>query len=189
MSEKKFDPKKLHVLNDPERLNDIPPDYIWSRLNMHKPEVLVDIGAGTGFFSIQFLNFAKDAIIFACDTSQTMLEWMQENVCPEYPGIVPVKMKEKSVPLEDGVADLVYMLNLHHELDEPGAILAEAFRVLKKQGKLFIVDWKKQDMSEGPPSRIRYLPGQIAEQLKEADFKDIHIFEEMPKHYLLVARK
>jgi ubiquinone/menaquinone biosynthesis C-methylase UbiE len=118
-----------------------------------------------------------------------MLEWMQENICPQYPDILPTKMQEKEVPLEEGIADLVYMLNLHHELDDPQAVLREAYRILKSKGKLFIVDWKKEDMSEGPPTHIRYLPEQITKQMQETDFKNINVFLELPKHYLIVAQK
>lgn len=140
MSEKKFDHQKLHILNDPERLKDIPLDYIWNKLNLDKPEVLVDIGVGTGFFSVHLLQYAKGAKIYACDTSETMLEWMQTNICPQYPDILPTKMQENEIPLEDGNADLVYILNLHHELDDPQLLLAEAYRVLKSKRTLFIVD-------------------------------------------------
>ncbi len=52
MKEKRFNPKKLHKLNNPKRLLDLPPEYIWSKLNMNAANVIIDIGAGTGFFSI-----------------------------------------------------------------------------------------------------------------------------------------
>lgn len=189
MKGKKFDHKKLHKLNNPDRLLDIPPGYIWNKINLVKPDVLVDIGAGTGFFSVHFLNYAQNGKIFACDTSDIMIQWMKKNVCPQYPNIIPLKMEESAIPLEEGIADLVYMINLHHELDNPEAILEEAFRVLKKKGTIFIVDWKKEDMSAGPPTHIRYLPEQVRDQLVNAEFKNVTIFSEMLKHFLVVAEK
>ena len=189
MSEKKFDAKKLHKLNNPQRLVDIPVDYIWSKIERAAPEVFVDVGAGTGFFSVPFLKYLKNGKIFACDTSATMIEWMTMNVCPQYPDIVPLKMPESVIPLEDGIADLVYMINLHHELEKPQAILEESSRILKKNGALFIVDWKKEEMSEGPPLHIRYSPRQVQAQLASAAFKNVHIFDEMPKHFLVVGEK
>ncbi|HEC97397.1 MAG TPA: class I SAM-dependent methyltransferase [Nitrospirae bacterium] len=189
MNEKKFDPKKLHKLNDPGRLSDIPPEYIWDKIDIVKPDVLVDIGAGTGFFSVHFLNYAKNGKIFACDTSDIMIQWMKNNICPKYPNIVPLKMKENAVPLEDGIADLVYMINLHHELDKPETILEESFRILKNNGAIFIVDWKKEDMPEGPPTHFRYLPEQVKDQLLSVEFRNVNIFNEMPKHFLVVAKK
>jgi len=189
MNEKKFDPKKLHKLNNPARLLDIPIEYIWSKINIAGPDVFVDIGAGTGFFSVPFLPYIKNGKIIACDTSDIMIEWMKTNISPRYPNIIPLAMEESTVPLQDGIADLVYMINLHHELDNPQAILEESFRILKNNGKIFVADWKKEDMSEGPPQHIRYFPEQVQDQLVNAAFENVQVFNEMPKHFLVVAEK
>ncbi len=189
MTEKKFDPKKLDKLNNPDRLMDLPPEFIWSRIDITDPDVLVDIGAGTGFFALRFLNFTDKGKIFACDISDTMIQWMNDNLCRENHSIIPLKMSESSVPLEDGIADLVYMINLHHELEQPEGILKESFRLLKENGKIFIADWKKQDMDQGPPLKLRYLPEQVKAQLIGAGFKNVMIYTELPKHFLLVASK
>ena len=50
MTNNKFDPKKLQKLNNPKRLIDIPPDYVWGKLKMEFPGVFVDLGTGTRFF-------------------------------------------------------------------------------------------------------------------------------------------
>ena len=50
MNEKQFDPKKLQKLNDPQRLMDIPPDYVGEKLHVEKSDVFVEIGTGTAFF-------------------------------------------------------------------------------------------------------------------------------------------
>ena len=189
MNEKKFDPKKLQKLNNPQRLKDIPPDYVWDKLNIEKADVLVEIGAGTAFFGIAFLPYAKALKIYACDVSEVMISWVKENVVPRFPNITPVKTEEHSVPLDDAIADLVYMINLHHELDNPNLTLEESYRILKPGGKIFIVDWKKKDMADGPPTQIRCLPDQVKEQLMNSGFKRVNIFSELPKHFLLIGEK
>ena len=189
MNDKKFDPKKLRKLNDPQRLTDIPPDYIRRKLNIQKPNRLVEIGAGTGFFSIAFLQLFQPSILYACDLSDVMIDWMTENVSPKYPNILPVKTKEDSVPLQDEIADLVFMINLHHELEDPSKTIREAFRLLKPGGEIFIVDWKKEDMAEGPPEEIRCVPEEVKDQLTESGFSSVSIFNELPKHFLVVGEK
>ena len=189
MTERKFDHKKLQKLNNPQRLLDIPPDYVWQKLNIQNPEVLVEIGAGTGFFSIAFLQKTKASTLYACDLSDIMIDWVKENVSPQYPQIVPLKAEEHAVPLDDGIADLVFMINVHHELEDPALTLGEANRITKPDGKIFIVDWKKEDMPEGPPTEIRYLPEQVKEQLLKAGFKDVNIYSELQKHFLVVGIK
>ena len=187
MDEKKFDLKKLQKLNNPQRLIDIPPDYVWGKLNIEEPGVFVDIGNGTAFFSVAFLQKSKSSTIYACDSSEVMINWVKENIFPEYPNIIPVKTEEYSVPLDDGVADLVFMINLHHELDNPTLTLEECNRILKPDGKIFVVDWKKQDMPEGPPAKIRFLPEQVKEQLVNTGFKQVEIYNELQNHFLVVG--
>jgi len=189
MDEKKFDPRKLKKLNNPERLKDIPPDLLWRKLAMAETDVLVDIGAGTAFFSIAFLQDAHPSKVYACDLSDVMIDWMKENIVPQYPRIIPVKAEEHSIPLDDAVADLVFMINLHHELEDPLLTLREASRLLKPGGKILIVDWKKEDMPEGPPTHIRCLPEEVMEQSAKAGFHDVQILTELPKHFAVTGRK
>jgi hypothetical protein len=60
---------------------------------------------------------------------------------------------------------------------------------LKPDGKIFVVDWKKEEMSEGPPAKIRCLPEQVEEQLVKAGFQFVHIYNDLPKHFLVVGEK
>ena len=189
MNEKKFDPKKLQKLNNPERLVDIPPAYICSTLGLESSEVVVEIGAGTAFFSIAFLEALNPSTLYACDLSHTMIHWMKENVAPQYPRIIPVKNEERSVPLDDGVADLVFMIALHHELEDSSQMLSEAYRMLKSGGIIFIVDWKKKDMPEGPPVAIRCVPEEVGDQLTASGFDDVVIYDALPKHFLVTGKK
>ncbi|MFZ0243787.1 MAG: methyltransferase domain-containing protein, partial [Desulfobacterales bacterium] len=80
----------------------------------------------------------------------------------EYRSQVPATLKtmggRNSVPLDDRIADLVFMITLHHELDNPSLTVEEPYRILKPGGEIFIVDWKKIDMDEGPPEKIRCAP-------------------------------
>ena len=189
MNEKKFDVKKLNKLNNPQRLIDIPPEAIWEKLNLATPDVIVDIGAGTAFFSIAFHKQSNASTVYACDMSQVMIDWMRENVSPDHPSIVPVKTEEDAVPLDDGVADLVFMINVHHELEDPSRTLQESNRLLKPDGSLFVVDWKKADMPEGPPAERRVLPEQVGKQMALAGFEPVDIYNELPKHFLVVGKK
>jgi ubiquinone/menaquinone biosynthesis C-methylase UbiE len=187
--DKKFDSKKLAKLNNPARLDDTPLDYIWEKLNLKDPKVLVDIGAGTAFYSIALLKYAPQAKIYACDISKTMLAWISENVVSDFPNVIPLKSGEAEIPLDDGMADLVFMINLHHELDEPEKLLSEAYRMLYQDGKVLIIDWKKEAMDAGPPVAIRCTPQEVQQQLTATGFRQIEIYSELPKHFMLIAQR
>ena len=189
MHDKKFDPRKLAKLNNPDRLKDIPPDFIGAKLGDSARAALVEIGAGTAFFSIAMRNHFKPELVYACDMSSVMIDWMTENIVPEYPDILPVKTEESVVPLDDEIADLLFMITLHHELDEPVALLKESYRLLKPGGEIFVVDWKKEEMAEGPPQTIRCVPEDVLVQFKQAGFNRVSSFTDLPKHFLITGRK
>jgi len=186
---KKFNPAKLEKLNDPQRLVDIPLEFILDRLHASTGGVIVDVGAGTGFFSRAFAERLKLSTVYACDVSETMIAWMQLNVVPNYPEIVPTKSDESVLPLEDGIADLAFMINLHHELEDPSRMLAEIFRILKSDGEVFVVDWKKAPMPDGPPESVRCHWEEVRDQLMRIGFGDVSAFEDLPKHFLVTGHK
>lgn len=166
------------------------PGLIWERAGLKKPSVLIDIGAGTGFFALLFSKKLEKGKVYACDVSDEMLEWMEDNLPPESRGVViPLKMEESSVPLPDGIADLVYMINLHHELDDAMRVIEEAFRLLKKGGKLVIIDWKKEETPQGPPVEIRVTEETIESQMRNSGFSNISRYAVLPYHHFLVGEK
>ena len=187
---RKFDPKKLAKLNDPKRLEYLNPDVIWGKTRLAAADVLIDIGAGTGFFAVLFGKKIKSGKVYACDISEEMIAWMNDNIPAEMKSIVtPVKMEENSVPLADGIADLVYMINIHHELEQPLRLLKEARRLLKKDGKLMIIDWKKEETPEGPPLEIRITAETIRSQMSESGFSDTGNYTVLPYHNFFIGQK
>ncbi len=184
-----FDSKKLEKLNNPTRINAINPDFIWELLKLKNPKVLVDIGAGTGIFSIEFSKKIDNSTIYACDISDVMINWMNENIIPSNPSIKTVLLNDSSLPIDNTAADLVFMITLHHELDNPKSILNESYRILKKGGKILIVDWKKNDFKQGPPQDIRVKPENVKVQLEECGFINCLIETTLDNFFIVIAEK
>lgn len=189
MHSKKFDPAKLAKLNDPDRLIYLNPELMWDHLSLRRPGVLVDIGAGTGFFSVIFGRKLASGRVYACDISEVMIDWMRDHIPAELRDVViPVQMSEGKIPLPDGSADLVYMINVHHELETPDSIISEAARLLRLAGKIMIVDWKDEETPEGPPLEIRVSAETIIEQLK-VRFPRVVRHDVLPYHHFIVGER
>jgi len=50
--------------------------------------------------------------MYAFDISDIMINWVNEYVLPKHPHITLVKSEEHFVPLDDKIADLVFMISL-----------------------------------------------------------------------------
>jgi ubiquinone/menaquinone biosynthesis C-methylase UbiE len=104
-------------------------------------EVVVDFGAGTGLLA---LSVADDVSkVWAVDSSRAMSEYLQVKAeSAELSNVRVVVASVTSVPLVDGIADLVLSNYCLHELAdrEKRQALSEAFRLLRPGGRLVIGD-------------------------------------------------
>jgi len=147
---------------------------MWAALGAPAPRVIVDVGAGTGLFSAKFAELAPRSTVYAVDTEQAMLDWMRDNRSGVAEGrLVPTLSTETAIPLEDGVADLLIMINVHHEFADPAAVYAEARRLLRSGGQALVVDWAPIDTPKGPPLAVRATAEALEGLLSRAGFADI----------------
>ncbi len=118
-----------------------------------------------------------------------MINWIKKNVTPVHPNIIPIKNQENSIPLDNNIADLVFMISLHHEPDDPSQMLEESHRLLKPGGQIFIADWEKEDIPQGPSTEIRCLPEQVWDQLTQIGFDRTEMYNNLEKYFLVVGKK
>ncbi len=184
----KFNVAKLDRLRDPERLSYLNPDKIWQAIGGADLRTVVDIGAGIGFFAIPFARKIPEGTVYACDLSEEMVGHLKLAIAAEEAAnVTPVKTEEVRVPLADGIADLVFMINLHHELDRPADSLAECRRLLRGGGKVAIMDWKPQQTPSGPPIHVRIAPDTVEAQLRAAGFEQVTSHDLLPHHYAIAG--
>jgi len=189
MAHEKFDLRKIARLDDVGRFDTIKPDVMWAALGSPDPTVIVELGAGTGLFAEKFSELAPDAIVYAVDVEQAMIEWMREHRVGVATGrLVPVLSTETVVPLPDSVADVVTMINVHHELADPAGTYAEASRLLSPAGQVLVVDWAPIETPKGPPQAVRASAEQIVACLEKAGFDrpTVHVGA-LPWHSLVTA--
>lgn len=190
MTHHKFDIAKLEKLNDPARFESLPPDVFYPALGLPEgPSVVVEIGAGTGLFAEAFLERAPGATIYVTDIAEEALDWIRANRHAVAEGrMIPVMAEETRVPLSDRSADAVYMINLHHELADPAATYADAFRMLKRGGRLLVVDWAARETPKGPPLVSRASAASLAGVMRAAGFTDIVVDDDrLPWHLMATA--
>ena len=68
-------------------------------------------------------------------------------------------------------------------------VLHEVVRVLKPEGRLAIVEFKKIDGPPGPPAHIRLAPEAVGDMLAPFGFTEERLVDVGPYNYLLLFRK
>jgi ArsR family transcriptional regulator len=107
--------------------------------------LLVDLGTGTGRILELFGARASRALGF--DINHAMLAYARMKLERARLSHAQVRHGDlHNVPLPDGAADVVVLHQVLHFLDDPGAAIAEAARLLAPGGRLLIVDFAPHEL-------------------------------------------
>ena len=133
------------------------PEEIVKQLNIDKEMTIADFGCGAGYFTIPLAKIAEQGKVYALDILDTALESVQSRAKLE--GLFNIEAKHCNLEikgnsgLEDGSIDMVLLANVLFQSSNKAGIIEEAGRILKKGGKMAIIDWKA-DQPMGPPENL-----------------------------------
>lgn len=186
-----FDPSKRKKLNNPERLEWIPPTRLRELLDLKSPELLIDYGAGTGYYTSELIKFYPGASVYAFDIEPLMVQEMKSGFFAGSENVKPLLVEDNKMPLPDNCADALWMITVYHELPEPEKTLQDIKRVLKPGGKILIVDWekKKEACERGPSFEHRIAAEEVGKTLEESGFRNTKVSHDFIYHYGIVAEK
>lgn len=150
MSPHRFSPADKASLIDDRRRKIQPAEEIVERAEIHDGEHCLDIGSGVGYIAIPAA--ARSACVIAIDAEREMLESLIKRAANGVRDkISPVIAELPYLPIDSETIDHVLAINVIHEIDEKGRLSFEISRVLRKGGRLSVVDFQKKPTSFGPP--------------------------------------
>ncbi|MBI4666160.1 MAG: class I SAM-dependent methyltransferase [Nitrospinae bacterium] len=183
---KVFDARNWRKLESPERLEKMNPEKLAAAMGLTGAESVLDLGCGTGFFAAPVARIC--AKLYGVDISPEMLSIFGEKLKNgSSPNVELLLGNGKTIPLEDGALDVVFHVNLFHEIDDHKAFHAEITRVLKPGGRLFTVDWRAIETEGGPPLSHRIPEDKAEESLKRDGFSSIRHINIYDSQYVIGA--
>ena len=131
------------------------PSTVLDMLDLKESFIAADFGSGSGGWVIPLSKRLKEGKVYAIDILEEPLSALKSKVRLEkILNIETVRSDvERTSKLLSNSCDLVLMTNLFFEVDEKKKVMEEGKRVLKKGGKLLIVDWK-EDSPLGPEKKV-----------------------------------
>jgi len=182
-----FDPAHIAVLESQERKIWQDPNEILKAVDPKPDWVAADLGCGSGYFTVPLSRMVRK--VYGIDVQKEMLAFLEQKIeRQKIENIEPMLSKPDEIPLENNSVDLLISVNTLHEFGDREKMIRKMRRVVKKGGRLLIVDFKKEDTGFGPPVRIR-IPKPRAIKLFEAKGFALLKTKELQYHYLLVFAK
>lgn len=186
--------KLVSHFEDPERDKWQKPELVIEKIeaifggkNSLRDKTIADIGAGSGYFAFRLAKRAKRVI--AIDIDQRFIDYMNsKNDSLKLP--VETRLVEPDDPkLSPGESDLVMLVDTYHHIKNRPQYFRNIREKLNNPGALVIVDFKKEELSFGPPLKMKLAPSTVAMELVEAGFETIQIDENtLPYQYIIIAQ-
>lgn len=193
MSDKLFHHGHAHKLEDPERRRWLPPAEVVAALELEAGHKVVDVGAGTGYFAVPMAGeIGAQGKVWAVDVQPEMLEHLRGKLTlPGAPSNVElVHGDAAATTLPDASADLVFLANVWHEVEDPQAVQREVRRLLGPGGRIAVLDWRPDaEQPPGPPLEHRVAADAVAALLADNSWH-VQVSREIGRYsYLVIARR
>jgi ubiquinone/menaquinone biosynthesis C-methylase UbiE len=121
---------------------------------------VADFGAGSGAYALAAARIVgQSGRVYAVDVQKDLLSRIKNNAAEEGIGWLDVVWgdfeKADGSHIKDASVDVVVLSNTLFQIEHIPAAFAEARRVLKKNGRLVIIDWTDSFGGMGPePQRV-----------------------------------
>jgi len=152
--------------------------------------VFADIGCGEGFFSMLAAKKVGDkGKVYSVDVDASAIQKLKDKA--EVEGLknisAKVGMAEQTV-FCDKCVDFVFYSMVLHDFNDSAVVLKNAKKMLKADGRLVDLDWKKQEMPFGPPFKIRFNEEHASNIVKKAGFQIDQVKAVGSYHYVITAK-
>jgi len=162
--------KYIAFLEQPERQKWQRPDEVVAALGLQGSEKVVDLGAGSGYFTFRLATALPQGKVIAIDSQPEMVRHIHHRVVEEGISNVEVRLAKPDDPdLPSGV-DLVFICDVLHHIPQRSNWLKKLHSEMPRGAKLAVVEFKSGDLPEGPPESVKISKNQMIELLKNAGF-------------------
>jgi len=177
----------LQRLEGPQRKEAIPSEEIVKRMGISKKDIVVDLGAGIGYFTFPIAELAKTVI--AVDIEPKMIEILELRAAERRLAKVKILRAEiTAIPVESESVDHVLAAFVYHEVSSQKEFVRECARVLVPSGRLTVVDFQKRETAFGPPVQERKTPEHV-ETTAAKWFSRLSRFETDTYYQLMFEKK
>jgi len=160
-------------MDDPRRGEWQMPERLLDYLLIKEGETVADIGAGTGYFSLQFARkVGKKGLVYALDVDEAMVNLIDKRAKKEGLANVRPKLAPYDSPgIAKGTADLVFICDTYLFFENRVAYIQRVRETLKRGGRLAIVSFNGHADIPGAPPRHKMVPKEQAiSEIQSAGF-------------------
>ncbi len=184
-------PGGISWLDRPERKTEEMPNIVLDALNLKGNEVVVDFGAGSGYFSFLMApKLNKGGKVLAVDLQDEMLSTIRQRARALKLSNVEVNKSSETDPnLPPQSVDLVLLVDVYHELSFPYEVMTKIRQALKPGGQVVFVEYRKEDPNVPIKEVHKTTVKQLQKEMAVVGLVPAKVIETLPLQHIEFFRK
>lgn len=165
-------------------------DLLLDSLPLEQDDVVADIGAGTGYFSLPIAARVPDGRVLAVDIQQEMLDVIASRVAAAgITNVTPVLATEQDPRLPAGAVDLVLFVDAYHEFSHPREVMEAVVRALKPGGRVVLVEYRGEDPTVPILELHKMTQRQARAEMAAVGLEWVETRDILPQQHFMVFRR
>ena len=151
-------------------------------------KAIMDIGAGTGYFSVKLAKHGANVI--AADVNDEFQTFLKKRIEDnKIENITLRKIPFDSPDLKDNEVDMVLIVNTYHHIDNRAEYFAKVKKGTKNNGELVVIDFFKTDVPVGPPTDHKVSIDEVIAELKKAGYTSFEVNVDLVPYQFIIKAK
>jgi ubiquinone/menaquinone biosynthesis C-methylase UbiE len=178
-----------HSYDGPDRDARQKPAEVIEALALKPGEVIADIGAGTGYFTMRLAEgVGSKGRVYAVDISPEMVLRINRRVRDAGALNVSTILAPPDDPLLPERVDRFFFVDVWHHIEDQPGYLALMKKTLKPGGQVVMIDFHKKPMPFGPPMSEKIAREDLIAQMAEHGFRVLREHTFLPYQYFIVFK-
>jgi cyclopropane fatty-acyl-phospholipid synthase-like methyltransferase len=164
------------------------PEKVLNYLAPLKGKKVMDIGAGSGYFSVKLANAGAEVI--AADVDEAFQAALKKRIETQKLSHITLRKIDFDSPLlSNNEVDMVLLVNTYHHIEGRVAYFEKVKSGLSRGGELVIIDFFKSDIPVGPPVAYKISMDEVLAELKKAGFSHFEVNVDLLMYQYIIRAK
>lgn len=171
-----------------ERATEEQPQLAIDALGIKPGQTVADLGAGSGYYSFRIAPLVgPTGQVLAVDIEPAMLEAIAQRARREHIGnVATVRSSAQDPNLAPGSVDLLFMVDVYHELEYPYEMLTKVRAALKPGGRVALIEYRAEDPDVAIKPLHKMTERQVRREMQAAGFRRLQTVRTLPLQHLIV---